>query len=157
MDFSDLGMIDLSNLTSIEMWRTIFAPFALVFIILWAVLDRMKLFGKGTNIVISLSLSLMLATTESFLIMSQYITETSGNVMIMVFGVLLIGGTGFWALKRGSEIYVEQDADKHIKSIMKKINKLRGAYKRNRDPGILDRIEELEREIKRIQQEERSR
>jgi len=108
MDFSDLGIIDLSNLMSIEVWRTIFAPFVLVLIILWAVLDRMKLFGKKTNIIISLSLALMLATTQSFVLMSNYITEMSGSVMLSLFVILLVGGTLMWVLDRTRDVYYEQ-------------------------------------------------
>lgn len=123
-DLSSITSVDFTNMTPYELARNVFLPFILVFVILWVVLERIHIFGKRVNIVISLGISILLATTPAFTMFSTYITEVSGTGMIMIFGILIIGGTAMWALFRGRDIYYEQSGSpKKLEKLYKKKEK----------------------------------
>ncbi len=140
IDLLGASAIDFANMTPYELGRNVFLPFILVFVILWVVLERIHVFGKKVNIIISLGISILLATTPAFTMFSTYITEVSGTSMLVIFGILLIGGTAVWALSRGRDIYYEQAApEKKIMQLEKKIEKARRK-------GRIQAAEALERE-----------
>ena len=126
-DLSNITPIDFASMTPYELARNVFLPFILVFVILWVVLDRIHVFGKRVNMVVSLGISILLATTPAFTMMSAYITEVSGTGMIVIFGILLIGGTAMWALFRGRDIYSEQSGSYRK---LEKLRKKRQTYLR---------------------------
>jgi len=153
----DSGMIDFSNMTSYEMGRNVLLPFLLSFIILWEVLRPIKLFNKKARLVISLGISLILTTTGSFIMMSEYISQVAGSSMVIVFGIVLIGGTILWGLRTSVDIYTDMDKDKAITKIRKKIAKLTEEYRSKKDPRIWEQIEELEKRMKKLEFEARNK
>ena len=108
IDLSTVTAVDFSNMTPYELGRNVLLPFVLVYIILWAILEKFRIFPKRINVILSLGISVLLATTPAYTILAAYITQVSGGSMLIIFGVLLVGGTLMWALGRGRDIYYEQ-------------------------------------------------
>ena len=128
--------VDFASMTPYELARNLFLPFILVFVILWVVLERIHVFGKRVNIVISLGISILLATTPAFGLLSAYITEVSGTGMLVIFGILLIGGTAMWALFRGRDIYSEQSGSyRKLEKLRKKREKYLKKAREARERG----------------------
>lgn len=150
-----MDLIDFIGMSPYNLWRNILTPFLLVFIILWAVLKKINIFDKKINFVISLGISFMLATSNAFVIMSTYITEVSGYAMIIVFGLVIAGGTMMWGMNRGKTIYYDQNTGKLIRKLNKKIGKLRKKYRSKKDPAILDEIDRLKERVKRLEEKQR--
>jgi len=126
IDLPTATVVDFTAMTPYELGRNVLLPFVLVYIILWAILERMRVFGKRVNVILSLGISVLLATTPAYTIIAAYITQVSGSSMVIIFGILLVGGTLMWALGRGRGIYYEQVAiEKKIANLEKKIRKAR--------------------------------
>lgn len=117
-DLNAASMFDFANMTPYELGRNVLLPFLLVFVVFWAVLDKIHVFSRKVNIIISLGISVILATTPIFTMFTQYITQVGGTGMIVIFGVLLVGATLLWATGRGRDVYYE-----HVDDI-KKIERL---------------------------------
>lgn len=147
----DAGLMDFSNMTYYEFGRNIILPFLLSFIILWSVLERIRFFNKSSRLIISLGISILLATTSSFIVMSEYISSVAGTSMVVIFGIVLIGGTVLWGIKSGVDTYYALDKDKAITKLREKIAKLRREYRGKRDPEILKQIKELEKRIEQLE------
>lgn len=83
-------------ISTLQSWGFVNAllPFALIFAILYAILDRIQIFGKGqkkVNVVISLVISLLIVIPH---IMGQYPANTDPiniiNQMLPTLGILLV-------------------------------------------------------------------
>lgn len=159
IDLSGMTTIDFANMTPYELGRTVFLPFILVFVILWVVLERIHVFGKKVNIVVSLGISILLATTPAFTMLSVYITEVSGTGMLVIFGLLLIGGTAMWALFRGRDIYSEQSGSyRKLEKLRKKREKYLRKAREAREGGNMEKYrrysdlaEDVRREIDTVE------
>ena len=149
------GLMDFSDMTYYEFGRNVILPFLLSFIILWSVLERIKFFNKRARLVISLCVSIILATTGSFIIMSEYISSVSGTSMVVIFGIVLIGGTVLWGLRAGVETYYEMDKDQAITKLRKKMAKLRKEYRVKKDPRIWEEIEDLKKRLEQLESQRR--
>lgn len=136
MDWAATMPVDFANMTPYEIGRNVLVPFILVFIILWNVLERIRIFNKKINVILSLGISILLATTPAFTFMAAYITQVSGGSMLLIFGILLVGGTLVWALGRGRDVYYEQiDSSKILKRLYKKRAKYHRKAREARDRG----------------------
>jgi low affinity Fe/Cu permease len=151
LELPSATVFDFANMTPYELGRNVLLPFLLVFVVLWAVLEKLHIFNRKVNIVFSLGVCIILASTPAFTVLSQFVTQISGTGMIIIFAVVLIAGTLFWAFGRGRDIYYEQVAmDKKITSLEKKIKKAR-------KKGNLGTAEELERQLRQARYKMRER
>jgi len=125
IDLQAATAVDFANITPYELGRNVLLPFVLVYIILWAILERLRIFPKRINVILSLGISILLATTPAYTILAVYITQVSGGSMVVIFGILLVGGTLMWAFGRGRDIYYEQVGPTKK---LEKLYKRRGNY-----------------------------
>ena len=140
IDWTAAVPFDFSTMTPYEFGRGVLLTFILVFIVFWAILEKLRVFPKKVNVILSLGVCILLATTPAFTAFSAYITQISGTAMIFLFGVMLIGGTLAWALGRGRDVFHEQLApERKLMDLEKKIQKARAK-------GRMETAEALDRE-----------
>lgn len=136
--------IDFTNITPYMLGRNFLLPFILVYVILLAILEKLNVFDKKVNIVLSLGMCILFATTPGFAILSTYIAQIGGGSVIVIFGIVLVFGVAVWGFGRGKDIYYEQMApEKKIAELNKKIRKAR-----SKKPPDFDTAEALERQKK---------
>lgn len=153
-DMSGVAISDLLSMTPYEIGRNILLPFLLVFTIFYGILSMLGIFKKKSNIMISLILSILLATTPAFTTLSLYITQLGATTAIVIFGAVFILGTVFWAINRGRDIYDETGGySRKLIKLEKKENDLMDKYNRTDDPKKKDAIW---KQVERIRREKRA-
>lgn len=125
---------------------TVLLPFMLIFVVLWGVLNMIKIFGndptsKKINLVISLVITIFAAFTDAWGIIATQLAAFSGQFAVVMFFVVFIIGVIMWAVGRSRGIYGEhvypynqkdfrnvKEIDKQLAKILKKLEeaKFRG-------------------------------
>jgi len=130
-------------------------PFLILFVILWGILSALGVFDKKINLVLSVALSLIAATTEAFAIFTGYITQVAGYTAVGAFAALFIVGVAVWSISRGKGIYEEVGVTKSpsrgekkilykLEKVDKKIARARGTKRRI----LLEERKELEDKLR---------
>ena len=152
IDLPSATIFDFANMNPFELGRNVFLSLILVFVILFAVLEKFNMFSKKVNIIVALGISILLATTPAFTIFSAYVIEVGGSGMLMIFGILLIGGTLMWALGRGRDIYDEQVSptrkERKVLDKLEKLDKKLARARGNKRQSLLRQRERLEDELR---------
>lgn len=152
MDFSSITVAQLIEMTPFELGRDFFMPFIMVFLIFWAILEKLRIFDGKTNLVLSLAVSIMLATTPAFAAIAVVITQYGALSALAIFGILFIGGSLVWALGRGRDVYDRSAGSsrkltrlrKKENDLLKEINKTRNESKQN---AMWKEVESIRRKI----------
>lgn len=148
-----MTILDLLAGEPSQLLHTVFLPFLVIFAIFWGVLSVMKIFGRKINIVLSLALTIIIASTDAFALISTYLAQYTAYTAIAAFTIVFIFGTVMWALRSGREIYYKQVPTRELQNIRKKIAKLRDKYHKAPDrekPAILKQIMTLEEKERQL-------
>lgn len=147
-------MADLLNMPVEVIFRGLILPLLIIFAIIWGILSSIRVFGRKVNIILSLSITVLIATTPQFSLLVAYITQMGGNVAIVAFGILLIFGTLAWAFRSGRDIYDEAGGySRRLMKLDEKESKLMEKYNKTGDPHKKDSIW---KEVERIRRERRA-
>jgi len=130
----------IPNLSTQELIFQIFLPFVLIFAILWGIISALRLFDNRVNLIISLVITILLASTEAFVTLTVFYTQLGASFVFLLFiGLFFVGGT-MWALNRGKDIHHETSSPtKALDRINKHIGKLEHKYNeavRNHKPEL---------------------
>lgn len=151
LDLSTATPFDFANMTPYELGRNVFLPFLLVFAIFYGILSMLGIFNKKTNAIISIIMSILLATTPAFTALSLYITQLGATTAVVIFGAVFILGTAVWAINRGRDIYEETGGhSRKLIKLEKKENDLMDKYNRTTDPNKKDA---MWKQVERIRRE----
>ena len=161
MDFSSITVAQLIEMTPFELGRDFFMPFIMVFLIFWAILEKLRIFDGKTNIVLSLAVSIMLAITPAFAVIAVVITQYGALSALAIFGILFIGGSLVWGLGRGRDVYGRSKGyERKLIKLGENKDKLMKKHDRERDDGkreaIWKVIEDIERKEKSTRAKARS-
>ncbi len=124
-----MTLIDLLNLPTDQLFTNFFLPFILIFAILWGLFSMISIFNRKINIILAIGITLLVANTEYFVLLSTTVFQYSGFAGVVVFGVVLIFGIIRWGFSRGEDIYdvsghsrrkfekLAKDKAKHVKKL----------------------------------------
>jgi len=144
----------IPSLTLQELIFQIFLPFIFIFAILWGVLTTLKIFEKKINLVISLVITLFLASTETFVLLTTYYSQISGAFVTFVFIGLFVVGTIIWAVRRGEHVYYGTSNPSHgIDRLNKKIGQLNKKYNQKRHSGNEEEADQIHRTLMELEKE----
>ena len=153
-----MALFDLSYIQSLQVNQILFSfllPFFVLFAIFWGLLTAMRIFGSKVNTVLALVFALVIIPTPAFVWFATYLVQLGTTVALAAFILLFIFGVIRWAFGRSKDIYYQTGGyDKRIDKLSKDMYKLVGKLERvsdNEKPAIQRRIDELDREIKRLQ------
>lgn len=140
----------LSSLEAADMFYYVFVPFIMIFAILFGILSALGVFSRKTSMIISLCLTLIVASTESFVMFSTYVAQLGAYFAFAVFGIVFFLGITMWGWGHGKEIYGQSlDMQNKIKKIDERIQKEWKEYDRTRSDykksAIYRRIEKLKK------------
>lgn len=85
-------------------------PFLLIFVVLWGMLNMIKIFGndstsKKINLVISLVITIFAAFTDAWGLIATQLARFTGQFAFVMFIVVFIIGAILWAIGRSRGIY----------------------------------------------------
>jgi hypothetical protein len=104
-----------------QLFQTLLLPMLIIFAILWALLNSIRVFERKINLVLSLALTIMAAVTPQFTIFTTYVAQLGMQVALVAFFLLFAFGSIMWMFGKGRGIYYEQlDASKGINYWVKK-------------------------------------
>jgi len=141
-------LTDILNLPVEQLFQGFFLPFLLAFAILWGLLSALKVFNKKVNIILSLVLTILAASTPQFALFSTYVTQLGAQVAITAFFILFGFGVLVWALGRGKNILYEQTGmtkDKINKQLAKYYKKYREAKEEGNKEKMKTALDEIEK------------
>lgn len=152
MDFSSITVAQLIEMTPFDLGRDFFMPFIMVFLIFWAILEKLRIFDGKTNLVLSLAVSIMLATTPAFAAIAVVITQYGAISALAIFGILFIGGSLVWGIGRGRGVYDRSvGSSRKLTKLRKKENDLLKEIKKTRNESkqnaMWKEVESLRRKI----------
>lgn len=150
----------LTELAPWELINTLFIPFIVIFVILWGILSAIGFFKKNRKIngVIALGITLFLASTDLFPMLSQWMIQLGSMTAVVVFLLIFVGGVIIWGVNRGRDIYFDTSSKgNRLKKLQKELSKEMEKYRKEgnakKRKNIWKRIDRLEREIKQIEYE----
>jgi len=147
-----MALADLIGVPFDQLFQGLLLPALIVFAILWALLNSVKVFNRKINTVLAAALTLMVAVTPQFTLFTAYIAQLGAQVAIAAFFLLFAFGTIVWALGRGRDIVYEQTGltkDKINKLLAKYYKKYKEAKEednKGKMKAALDEIKRLEME-----------
>jgi hypothetical protein len=104
-----------------QLFQTLLLPMLIIFAILWALLNSIRVFERKINLVLSLALTIMAAMTPQFNLFTTYVAQLGMQVALVAFFLLFAFGSIMWMFGKGRGIYYEQlDASKGINYWVKK-------------------------------------
>jgi len=134
-----------------ELFFGFFLPFILTLIIFFAVLQMVGVFRRKTNLVVSLIITILVATTPVFSAMATWIGQYSGYTALVAFFIVFVVGIGAWAFRRGREYVTGAYEEEH--RLEKRIKKLQDKLRTEQDPRkSLQMARELS-ELRRVKDE----
>jgi len=98
---------DIIGIPTDQLFQGILLPVLIVFAILWALLNSIRVFNRKINLVLSLALTAMIAFTPQFTIFTTYVAQLGAQVAISAFFILFAFGSIMWMFGRGRGIYYE--------------------------------------------------
>jgi hypothetical protein len=147
-------ILELTSLTIPQLFFEFFLPFALTLVIIYAVLQMTRLFKSKINLMISLIVSIMVATTPLFGTMASMISRWGSYTALIAFIAVFIIGIGAWAFRRGSEylggaIEAERDLRRLYKRRAKLLNEIERTSDDNKRAAKYDEAEDIDKRIRR--------
>lgn len=149
----------IEGLESMDLLFTFVVPFIAVFTIIWAGLSLTRIFNNRINGVLALMLVLLLASTEFWVIISNYLIQIGSVVGLGAFIIVFVFGAIIWGLGRGRDIYrqefpyrQEQEVLKRMGEIDEKIAREHSAHKQMQ---LVKKKEDLQRRLQIIRARER--
>lgn len=140
---------------------TVLLPFLLIFVILWGILNVMKIFGpegRKINFIIALVITIFVAFTDAWGVIATQLAVATGVFTYIMFFAVFILGTIFWAIGRTRGVYHEhilpygmknlnsiKDLDKQIGKVINDMHK--AEYK-----GDFGKVEALSGTLKRLKE-----
>ena len=103
-----------------QLFQGLLLPALIIFAILWALLGSIRVFNRKINLVLSLALTILVVGSPQFVYFSTYLTQLGAQVAIAAFFLLFAVGSVFWFLRKGTDIYYEQNPSKRIERLVKK-------------------------------------
>lgn len=119
-------------------------PFLLIFVILWGILNVMKIFGpegRKINFIIALVITIFTAFTDAWGVVATQLAAFTGVFVYVMFFAVFILGTIFWAIGRSRNVYGEHVSGtggtnlNSLKVLDKEIGKRMKKYKELKDQG----------------------
>lgn len=147
-----MALADLIGIPFDQLFQGLLLPVLIVFAILWALLNSMKVFNRKINTVLAAALTLMVATTPQFTLFTAYIAQLGAQVAIAAFFLLFAFGTIVWVLGRGRDIVYEQTGLTRDK-INKLLAKYYKKYKEAKEEDNKGKMKAALDEIKRLEME----
>ena len=98
---------DIIGIPTDQLFQGVLLPVLIIFAILWALLNSIRVFNRKINLVLSLALTIMAAMTPWFAIFTNYVAMMGAQVAIAAFFILFVFGTIMWMYGRGRGIYYE--------------------------------------------------
>jgi|GEM_PF-2919472 len=152
----------LASLQISDLFYYAFVPFILIFTIFFGVLSSLGVFDKRVSMILSLCLSVVVASTDGFITLSIYMAQMGAFVSFAVFAIVFFFGVTMWGWGQTKDIYTKSlDLSKKIRHIderlqkeWKEYDKSRSEYKR---AAIYRRIKDLEKQKEALEAREARR
>jgi len=133
-----MALEELLGMEASQVFQGLLLPMFIVFAILWALLNSIRVFNRKINTVLAIALAIMVAATPQFTLFTTYLAQMGAQVAVGAFAVLFIFGTLSWMLGSGRDIYYERLApSKRMEHFIKKkreyLEKARDAADAGRD------------------------
>jgi hypothetical protein len=145
-----MSLFELFTMPVDQMFQGFFLPFLIIFVIIWAILNSLRVFDRKVNMVLSLSVSILSSSTPQFTMFARYITQMGAQVAIVAFGLVFGLGVLMWSLGRSRDIYYEH-LGLNKKRLRKEKQKLYREYRRvtnkSKRREIMERIKEIDLKI----------
>ncbi|MFH1623253.1 MAG: hypothetical protein ABIA12_01920 [Candidatus Aenigmatarchaeota archaeon] len=119
-----MALEDLFGMQADQIFQSLFLPMMIVFAILWALLNSVRVFDRKINTVLAVALTIMVAASPQFTLFTTYVAQLGAQVAIAAFGVLFIFGTLAWMFGSGRDIYYEHvEPSGRVENLIKKKRK----------------------------------
>jgi len=146
-------ILEMFQLSPQELIFKLFLPFIITLVIFFAVLQMVGLFSRKINLIISLAVTIMIATTPLFATIATWISQFGAFTALIAFVAVFVIGIGAWAFRRSREyIAGALEADIELKKLYKKRAKLLEKLERTSSDrtraAIYDELENTDRKIR---------
>lgn len=136
-------------------------PFLLIFVIIWGMLRMIKIFGADAtankiNLVIAFVITVFASFTDAWGVIVGLAAGTGQFAYIMFFVVFVLG-TIFWAIGRSRGIYMEHGVGggthlNDIKKISKELSKLYNKYREAEYAGNQGKMKVIGDDIRKLEE-----
>ncbi len=149
-------ILELGQLTPQELIFQLFLPFIITLIIFFAVLQMVGFFSKKINLILSIGITIAVASTPLFSTIATWIGQYSAYTALAAFFIVFVLGIGTWSFRRGREYLggmTSEDAD--LKKLYKRRTKLIEEIDRtdsdNKRAALYDELEHIDKRIKYLE------
>jgi len=125
-------ILELTKLTIPQLFFEFFLPFALTLVIMFAVLQMTRLFRNRINLMISLIVTILVATTPLFGKLATMVSRWGSYTALIAFVAVFIVGVLSWTFRKGGE-YVTGTIDE-IRRLKNEIRKLENKMRTEGNP-----------------------
>jgi hypothetical protein len=105
-----MSIVDTLGVPVDQLAQGILLPLLIVFAILWALLNSVKVFNRKINTVLAAALTVMAAMTPQFTIFATYVAQLGIQIALGAFVIVFAAGSVMWAFGHGRDIYYEHAA-----------------------------------------------
>ena len=149
-------LLDFFTLTPQEMLYGFALPFIIVLVIFFAVLQMIRVFSRKINLIISLIVTILAATTPIFSTIATWLGHYTAYTALAAFVVVFAIGIGAWVFRRGREYTGGlTSADSELKRLYKRRAKLFEEIERmpddSRRASKYDELEHLDKRIRHLE------
>jgi hypothetical protein len=147
-------LADLIGLPVDQLFQGLLLPVLIVFAILWALLNSVRVFDRKINLVLALALTIMSAMTPQFTIFTTYVAQLGAQVAIVAFFLLFAFGSLMWAFGRGRDIYYDfGSAGGKRNHLVKRIADYKKKSREAADRGDTEEVDEWEEKAERARRQ----
>lgn len=115
-----MALTDLLGIPVDQVFQGVLLPALIIFAILWALLGSVKVFSKKINLVLSLALTLLVINSPQFAFFASYLTVLGAQISIAVFFILFAVGAALMFVRKGADIYYEQNPSRKMDKLLKR-------------------------------------
>lgn len=149
-------IFEIAQLTPEQLIYQLFLPFILTLVIFFAALQMIGLFSRKINLILSLAITIMVATSPIFAWITNLITQFGAYTALGAFIAVFVIGIGAWTFKRSRE-YITGIGEEHseLRRLYKERAKLEEKMERTLNErerrAIADRLEYIDRNIRYLE------
>lgn len=144
-------LTDLIGMPVDQLFQGLLLPVLIVFAILWALLNSIRVFDRKINTILAAALTIMAAMTPQFSLFTTYVAQLGTQVAIGAFALVFVVGAVAWALGRGKDIYYDHlSPSKRLEALVKKRGDYMEKMDKASDEGKDDEAAEWSRRIKEV-------
>jgi hypothetical protein len=149
-----VSIFEIAQLTPYQLVYGLFLPFILTLVMLFMVLQLVGVFGRKTNLILSLGVTLLISSSPVFSTVATTFGQFGAYTAIAAFFIVFFVGSGAWAFRKGRE---SLGGIRSEESELNRLYKRRGKVFENIEKhgrgtdAEYDELEHLEKRIKYLE------